>query len=71
MIKNPKFIALIPARSGSKGLQNKNLLKISNRTLVEIAIDNALSSNSISKVYLTSDSRKILDIGNKKKINFK
>ena len=69
MIKNPKFIALIPARSGSKGLKNKNLLKISNRTLVEIAIDNALSSNSISKVYLTSDSRKILDIGNKKKIN--
>ena len=69
MIKNPKFIALIPARSGSKGLKNKNLLKISNRTLVEIAIDNALSSKLISKVYLTSDSRKILDIGNKKKIN--
>ena len=69
MIKNPKFIGLIPARSGSKGLKNKNLLKISNRTLVEIAIDNALSSKLISKVYLTSDSRKILDIGNKKKIN--
>ena len=69
MIKNPKFIALIPARRGSKGLKNKNLLKISNRTLVEIAIDNALSSKLISKVYLTSDSRKILDIGNKKKIN--
>ena len=69
MIKNSKFIALIPARSGSKGLKNKNLLKINNRTLVEIAIDNALSSKLISKVYLTSDSRKILDIGNKKKIN--
>ena len=67
MIKNPKFIALIPARRGSKGLKNKNLLKISNKTLVEIAIDNALSSKLISKVYLTSDSRKILDIGNKKK----
>ena len=50
MIKKPKFIALIPARSGSKGLKNKNLLKIGNRTLVEIAIDNALSSKLISKV---------------------
>ena len=69
MIKNSKFIALIPARGGSKGLKNKNLSKINNRTLVEIAIDNALSSKLISKVYLTSDSRKILDVGSKKKIN--
>ena len=69
MIKDSKFIALIPARGGSKGLKNKNLLKINNRSLVEIAIDNALSSKLISKVYLTSDSRKILDVGSKKKIN--
>ena len=44
MIKNSDFIALIPARSGSKGLKNKNLLKINKKTLVEIAITNALSS---------------------------
>ena len=69
MIKNREFIALIPARSGSKSLKNKNLLKINNRALVEIAIDNALSSKLISKIYLTSDSRKILKYGNKKKIN--
>ena len=69
MTKNCEFIALIPARSGSKGLKKKNLLKIKNKTLVEIAIDNALSSKLISKVYLSSDSKYILKYGDKKKIN--
>ena len=57
MIKKPKFIALIPARSGSKGLKNKNLLKICNRTLVEIAIDNTkckLVKISFALFYLSS-----------------
>ena len=69
MSKNSKFIALIPARGGSKGLKNKNLQKIGNKTLVEIAIDNALSSKNISSTYLTSDSKKILKYGIKKNIN--
>ena len=69
MSKNLKFIALIPARGGSKGLKNKNLQKIGNKTLVEIAIDNALSSKNISSTYLTSDSKKILNYGVKKNIN--
>ena len=69
MFKNCKFIALIPARSGSKGLKNKNLQKIGNKTLVEIAIDNALSSKYISSTYLTSNSKKILKYGIKKNIN--
>ena len=59
MSKNLKFIALIPARGGSKGLKNKNLKKIGNKTLVEIAIDNALSSKNISSTYLTSDSNNL------------
>tara|TARA_Y100000996_G_scaffold409068_1_gene389146 strand:- start:4886 stop:5602 length:717 start_codon:yes stop_codon:yes gene_type:complete len=69
MIKNSDFIALIPARSGSKGLKNKNLLKINKKTLVEIAITNALSSKFISNVYLSSDSKRILKYGTKKNIN--
>lgn len=69
MIKDFEFIALIPARSGSKGLKKKNLLKIKNKTLVEIAIDNVLSSKLISKIYLTSDSKHILKYGDKKNIN--
>ena len=30
-------LAIIPARSGSKGFKNKNIKKINNKTLIEIA----------------------------------
>ena len=60
MSKKDKVIALIPARKGSKGIKNKNLLKINKRTLVELAINNAKKSKYIDKIYLSSDSNKIL-----------
>ena len=62
MSKKDKVIALIPARKGSKGIKNKNLLKINKRSLVEIAINNAKNSKYIDKIYLSSDSNKILKI---------
>ena len=39
-----QFVALIPARGGSKGIKNKNLVKINNKPIVDIAIDYAISS---------------------------
>ena len=66
-MKNIKICAVIPARSGSKGIKNKNLSKINGHSLVDIAIIEALKSKFISKVILTSDSKKILDIGRKYK----
>lgn len=33
-----KILGIIPARSGSKGIKNKNLSKIYNKTLLEIAV---------------------------------
>ena len=63
MSKKDKIIALIPARKGSKEIKNKNLLKI-NKTLIELAIVNAIKSKYIDKIYLSSDSNKILNISN-------
>ncbi len=53
--------AIIPARGGSKGVPHKNLKKLGNRSLVEIAIDCALQSNSFQTIVVTSDSDEILD----------
>lgn len=48
-------IAIIPARKGSQGLKNKNLLKIDNKTLIERTINFAIESNLFSRIILTTD----------------
>ena len=65
-----KFVALIPARGGSKGIKNKNLVKINNKPIVDIAIDYAISSKLFSKIILSSDNKKILNRAKKKKYNY-
>ena len=54
----PNILAIIPARSGSKGLKNKNIKKIKNKSLIQYAIDAAISTNIFSHILLTSDSIK-------------
>lgn len=49
------FIGVIPARKGSKGLINKNILKIKNKTLLEISVENALQCSELSKVVVSTD----------------
>ncbi len=51
-----KILAVIPARSGSKSIKNKNLIKINNKTLINIAVTKAVKSNLFSKVLISTDS---------------
>ncbi len=50
-----KVCALIPARSGSKGLPNKNKLAFAGSTLTQIALEKACRSNLISDVAVSTD----------------
>ncbi len=65
---NNNLIAFIPARKGSKSIKNKNLKLINKKSLVEITIDQAIKSKIFNRIILSSDSKKILEIGKKKKI---
>ncbi len=51
-----KRIAIIPARSGSKGLKNKNILELNGKPLMAYSIEAAVRSNLFSRVIVSTDS---------------
>ncbi len=50
------IIAIIPSRSGSKSIKNKNLQKINGKTLLQRSIEFATSLKHISKIVVSTDS---------------
>jgi CMP-N-acetylneuraminic acid synthetase len=48
--------ALVTARSGSKGIPDKNLKQIGNHSLLEWSIKSALKSSQVTEVFLSTDS---------------
>ena len=54
--------AIIPARSGSKTIKNKNIINLGNYPLIAYSIAVAKSSKLINKVIVSTDSPKIRDI---------
>jgi len=62
MYKDKTFLAIIPARGGSKRLPNKNILDLAGKPLIAWSIEAGLGSKYIDKVMVTSDSEEILDI---------
>lgn len=56
------ILCIIPARSGSKGLRNKNIQKINGLTLIEIAYKIAIKSKIFKNIILSTDSKKYLQV---------
>lgn len=65
MYKNKTYLAVIPARGGSKRLPHKNLLDLCGKPLIAWSIEAGLQSKYIDKVLVSSDNKKILDIATK------
>ena len=59
------MLAIIAARAGSKGLKNKNILKLNGKPLIAYSIQHALRSKFITKVIVSTDSPKIAKIAKK------
>ncbi|CAM3830053.1 cytidylyltransferase domain-containing protein [Arcobacter cloacae] len=62
---NKTFLAIIPARGGSKRLPRKNVLDLCGKPLISYSIEAGLKSKYISKVIVSSDDEKILQISQK------
>tara|TARA_B100001123_G_scaffold447284_1_gene604335 strand:- start:1056 stop:1781 length:726 start_codon:yes stop_codon:yes gene_type:complete len=62
MNNNLKIVALIPARSGSKGILHKNIKEYSNIPLICHSIKIAKESNYIDDIIVTTDSEEYKEI---------
>lgn len=62
MYKKSSVIAIIPARSGSKGLKDKNILDLNGSPLISWTIREALKSEYIDNVVVSTDSVEIQQI---------
>ncbi len=59
---NPKILAFIPARAGSKRLPNKNIKEFAGKPLIAWTIEAALGAKLAMDVVVSTDSLKIADI---------
>lgn len=57
-----KRIAIIPARSGSKGLKDKNIKMLCGKPLISYSIECAIQSGKFDKVFVSTDSQTYADI---------
>ena len=64
--KKFKILAVTLARGGSKGIKNKNIIKILGKPLIEYTIDQALKSKLITHYLVSTDSKKIQKLVNKR-----
>ncbi len=55
-------ICIIPARRGSKGIRQKNIMKFCGKPLIVWSIEQAKASNYIKDIYVSSDDKEILRI---------
>ncbi|MFY4724213.1 cytidylyltransferase domain-containing protein [Campylobacter jejuni] len=62
-------LAIIPARSGSKSIKNKNLALLHNKPLLYYTINAAKDSKCIDKIVLSSDGDEILEYGKTQNID--
>jgi len=60
-----KNIGIIPARGGSKGIPQKNIVRLNGLPLINYTISAGLKSKYLSKVVVSSDDDKILKISKK------
>ena len=58
-------IAIIPARSGSKGVKDKNIRDLCGKPLMSYTIEAALYSGEFDEIMVSTDSEKYAEIAKK------
>lgn len=61
-MNDKKILAIIPARGGSKGIPNKNIVDVGGNPLIKYTIDAALNSEMLTHCVVSTDSDAISDV---------
>ena len=65
------FVALVPVRTGSKRVKNKNFREFfEGKSLFDIKIDQLKSTKLFKKIYVSSDSLMVKNLCEKKDVSF-
>lgn len=62
MYKSKTFLAVIPARGGSKGLVDKNIKELCGKPLIAWSIEAGLKSDYLDEVMVTTDYQNIAEV---------
>lgn len=65
MIDGKRVIAIVPARGGSKGIKNKNIVDIAGKPLIAYSLNAAQESKYIDAIVVSTDSAQIADVAEK------
>ena len=65
-----KRLLVIPARSGSKRIKNKNLIKINGKHLIEYTLGAITKIMPLNNIFISTNDFKIMQIAKKYKTNF-
>lgn len=57
-----KYLAIIPARGGSKGVPRKNILEIAGKPLIAWSVEQALETGQIDCVHVSTDNDDIAEV---------
>ena len=57
-----KIVSIIPARAGSKGIPNKNIIPVADKPLLGWTIEQSINTKSISETYVSTNDDKIAKV---------
>lgn len=60
-----RFLALIPARGGSKGIKDKNIRPLAGKPLISHTIEEAKKFGGLADIFVSTDSEKIAECARK------
>src|SRR5690606_12646538 len=62
MYRDRRFLAVIPARGGSKGIPNKNIVDVNGKPLIQYTVEAALNSKYLDRIIVSTDSLEIAKV---------